>query len=159
MTRQKSGRGFWFGLTFGVALGVALAILFLPRPSGTAAGDQSETDGFDLRQRIQERFGPLIERLRARFSEAFALGQDFYQQAKDDVMTQYNTAKNSDFSSTPDTPETCLTYLTRRRRWSHRRVPQRSLLGSNSDARVKMIGQGRWSGPSSGSESAVAPCE
>ena len=104
--QRRSGRGFWFGLTVGVAIGVALAILFLPRPSGTAAGDQSETAGFDLRQRIQERFGPLIEQLRARFSEAFALGQDFYQQAKDDVMTQYNAAKSGEFSSTPNTPDT-----------------------------------------------------
>ena len=94
------GRGL--GVDIGVALGVALVILFLPNPSDNAAGDQSETAGFDLRQRIQERFGPLIERLRARFSEAFALGQDFYQQAKDDVMTEYNAAKSGDFTSTPD---------------------------------------------------------
>jgi hypothetical protein len=44
--------------------------------------------------------------LRARFSEAFALGQDFYQQAKDDVMTQYSTAKSGEFGSTPSTPTT-----------------------------------------------------
>src|SRR6478672_8362250 len=99
--QRKSGRGFWFGLTVGVALGVALVILFLPRPGDNAAGGQSEMDGFGLRQRIQERFGPLIEQLRARYSEAFALGQEFYQQAKDEVMTEYSTAKSGDFSSTP----------------------------------------------------------
>jgi len=104
--RRKSGVGFWFGLTVGVALGIALAILFLPRPGGNAAGDQSETAGFDLRQRIQERFGPLIEQLRARYNEAFALGQDFYQQAKDDVMTHCNTATSGDFTNTSNTPDT-----------------------------------------------------
>jgi hypothetical protein len=83
----------------GVAIGVALAIMFLPRHGGNAAGDQSDTDGFDLRQRAQERFGPLIERLRERYSEAFALGQDFYERAKEDVMTQYNSAKSGEFSN------------------------------------------------------------
>jgi hypothetical protein len=94
--QRKSGVGFWFGLTVGVALGITLAILFLPRPGGNAAGDQSEPAGFDLRQGIQERFGPLIEQLCARYSEAFALGQDFYQPAKDDDMTHYNTPDTSD---------------------------------------------------------------
>ncbi len=141
--QRRSGRGFWFGLTFGVALGVALAILFLPRPGGTAAGDQSETASFDLRQRIQERFGPLIEQLRARFSEAFALGQDFYQKAKDDVMTPYNTAKSGEFSSTPNptrpTRPTRLTHLTRRRRWLPRRVHQRSSCGSAGAAQGRLL--------------------
>jgi hypothetical protein len=41
----------------------------------------------------------LIERLRERYSEAFALGQDFYERAKEDVMTQYNSAKSGEFSS------------------------------------------------------------
>jgi gas vesicle protein len=99
--QRKSGAGFWFGLMLGVAIGVALAILFMPRPGGNAAGDQSDTDGFDLRQRAQERFGPWIERLRARYSEAFALGQDFYERAKEDVMSQYTTAKSGEFSSKP----------------------------------------------------------
>jgi hypothetical protein len=83
----------------GVAIGVALAIMFMPRPGGNAAGDQSDTDGFDLRKRAQERFGPLIEMLRERYSEAFALGQDFYERAKEDVMTQYNSAKSGEFSN------------------------------------------------------------
>jgi hypothetical protein len=99
--QRRSGAGFWFGLMLGVAIGVALAIMFLPRPGGNAAGDQSDTDGFDLRQRARERFGPLIERLRERYSEAFALGQDFYQQAKDEVLSQYNSAKSGEFSSKP----------------------------------------------------------
>jgi hypothetical protein len=99
MRQRKSGVGFWFGLMLGVAIGVALAIMFMPRPGGNAAGDQSDTDGFDLRRRAQERFGPLIERLRERYSEAFALGQDFYERAKEDVMTQYNSAKSGEFSS------------------------------------------------------------
>ena len=98
MRQRKSGVGFWFGLMLGVAIGVALAIMFMPRPGGNAAGDQSDTDGFDLRQHAQERFGPLIERLRERYSEAFALGQDFYERAKEDVMTQYNSAKSGEFS-------------------------------------------------------------
>ncbi len=83
----------------GVAIGAALAILFLPRPGGSAAGDENGADGFDLRQRVLERFGPLIERLRERYSEAFALGQDFYDRAKEEVMTQYNSAKSGEFSS------------------------------------------------------------
>jgi len=99
MRQRKSGVGFWFGLMLGVAIGVALAIMFMPRPGGNAAGDQSDTDGFDLRQRAQESFGPLIERLRERYSEAFALGQDFYERAKEDVMTQYNSAKSGEFSN------------------------------------------------------------
>jgi len=102
MTQRKSGAGFWFGLLLGVAIGVALAIIFMPRPGGNAAGDQSDIDGFDLQQRAQERFGPWIERLRERYSEAFALGQEFYERAKDDVMRQYNSAKSGDFSSTPN---------------------------------------------------------
>ena len=99
MRQRKSGAGFWFGLMLGVAIGVALAIMFMPRPGGNAAGDQSDTDGFDLRKRAQERFGPLIEMLRERYSEAFALGQDFYERAKEDVMTQYNSAKSGEFSN------------------------------------------------------------
>ena len=99
MKQRKSGAGFWFGLMLGVAIGVALAIMFLPRPGGSAAGDQSDTDGFDLRKRAQERFGPLIERLRERYSDAFALGQDFYDQAKEEVLSQYNSAKSGDFSA------------------------------------------------------------
>ncbi|HEX3271325.1 MAG TPA: hypothetical protein VHR15_11795 [Ktedonobacterales bacterium] len=99
MRQRKSGVGFWFGLMLGVAIGVALAIMFMPRPGGNAAGDQSDTDGFDLRKRAQERFGPLIEMLRERYSEAFALGQDFYERAKEDVMTQYNSAKSGEFSN------------------------------------------------------------
>ena len=91
--------GFWFGLMFGVVIGVALAILFLPQPGGNAAGEGSDTDGFDLRRRAQERFGPLIERFRDRYSEAFALGQDFYDRTTDDVQRQYDNAKSGEFTS------------------------------------------------------------
>jgi hypothetical protein len=96
--QRRSGAGFWFGLMLGIAIGVALAVLFLPRPGG-AAGAERDTGGFDLRQRAQERFGPLIERLRERYGEALALGQDFYERAKDDVTAQYSSAKSGDFSS------------------------------------------------------------
>jgi len=85
-------------VALGVTIGVALVILFMPRRGGTAAGDQRDTDGFDLRQRIQERFGPLIGHLRTRIREALAPGQEFYARAKDDVMTQYESAKSADFS-------------------------------------------------------------
>jgi hypothetical protein len=91
--------GFWFGLMFGVVIGVALAILFLPEPGGTAAGEGTGSDGFDLRRRAQERFGPLIERLRERYSEAFAQGQDYYERAKDDVQRQDDSAKSYEFNS------------------------------------------------------------
>jgi gas vesicle protein len=100
MRQRRSGAGFWFGMTLGVMIGVALVILFIPHPGDAAAGDQSGAGGFNLLQRIQERFGPLIERVRARISEALALGQEFYQDAKEDVTTQYENAKSADLSDT-----------------------------------------------------------
>ena len=38
------------------------------------------------------------------FGLTVALGQKFYERAKDDVMTQYSTAKSGEFSRTPSTP-------------------------------------------------------
>jgi gas vesicle protein len=100
--RQRGSRaGFWFGMLLGVMIGVALVILFMPQPGGAAAGGQSGANGFDLRQRIQERFAPWIERVRTRISEALALGQEFYKDAKDDVTTQYENAKSADLRDTP----------------------------------------------------------
>jgi hypothetical protein len=96
-----SRAGFWFGLMLGVVIGVALALLFLPRPGGNGTDDQSDTDGFDLRRRAQERLGPWIERIRERYREAFALGQDYYERAKDDVQRHYDSAKRGEFSSEP----------------------------------------------------------
>jgi hypothetical protein len=93
--------GFWFGLVFGVVIGVALAILFLPQPEDIAAREGSDTDGFDLRRRAQERFGPLIERLRERYSEAFAQGQHLYERAKDDVEQQDESAESGASNSEP----------------------------------------------------------
>jgi hypothetical protein len=84
---------------FGVVIGGALAILFLPQPGGNAADEGSEADGYDIRRRAQERFGPLIRRLRERSSEAFARGQDSYDRAKDDVQRQYDNAKRGEFTS------------------------------------------------------------
>ena len=101
MRQRRSGVGFWFGMTLGVMIGVALVILFIPQPGDATAGEQSSVDGFNLLQRIQERFGPLIERVRARINEALALGQESYQDAKDDVTTQYESAKSADLSDTP----------------------------------------------------------
>jgi len=88
-------------MMLGVTIGVALVILFIPQPGDAAAVDQSGAGGFNLLQRIQERFGPLIERVRARINEALALGQEFYQDAKDDVTTQYENAKSADLGDTP----------------------------------------------------------
>jgi hypothetical protein len=101
MRQRRSGTGFWFGMTLGMMIGVALVILFIPQTGDAAAGEQSGAGGFNLLQRIQERFGPLIERVRARINEALALGQEFYQDAKDDVTTQYENAKSADLSDTP----------------------------------------------------------
>ena len=44
---------------------------------------------------------PLVERVRTRISEALALGQEFYKDAKDDVTTQYENAKSADLRDTP----------------------------------------------------------
>jgi gas vesicle protein len=100
--RQRGSRvGFWFGVLIGVMIGAALVILFMPQPRGAAADEQSGADNFDLRQRIQERFGPLIERVRARISKALALDQEFYKDAKDDVTTQYENTKSADLGDTP----------------------------------------------------------
>jgi hypothetical protein len=88
-------------MVLGVVIGVAIGILFMPRPGGAASGDQSGAEGFDLLRRIQERFGLLMEGVRARINEALALGQEFYEGAKDDVTTEYERAKSADFSEAP----------------------------------------------------------
>lgn len=79
-------------------IGVALGILFLPR-GGSAAGDQSDVDDADLRQRSQERTGPWIERMRERYGEAFALGHDYYERTIAEAKRGLASAKSGEFHS------------------------------------------------------------
>jgi hypothetical protein len=91
--------GFWFALALGVVIGVALAILFLPRSGGTAAGDQSDVDDANLRKRSQERIGPWIERMRERYSEAFAVGHDYYERTIEEAKRGLASARSGEFRS------------------------------------------------------------
>jgi hypothetical protein len=94
-----SRAGFWFALALGVVIGVALAILFMPRRGGAAAGDQSEIDDANLHKRSQERLGPWIERMRVRYSEAFAVGRDYYERTKEEAKRGLASAKSGEFHS------------------------------------------------------------
>jgi hypothetical protein len=80
-----------------VIFGVALGILLMPRGGSAAAGGQSDEDHADLRRRSQERIGPWIERLRERYTEAFAIGRDYYERTIDEAKRGLARAKNGEF--------------------------------------------------------------
>jgi hypothetical protein len=91
--------GFWFALALGAVIGVALAMLFMPRPGGASAGDQRDIADATLRRRSQERIGPWIERMRERYSEAFAVGRDYYERTKEEAKRGLASAKSGEFHS------------------------------------------------------------
>jgi len=56
-------------------------------------------DDASLRQRSQERVGPWIERMRERYSEAFAVGHDYYERTLDEARQGLASAKSGEFRS------------------------------------------------------------
>ena len=80
-------------------MNTARSTYFLPRPGAVAADGQSDPDDFGVRKRAQERIGPWIERLRERYSEAFAIGRDYYERTKDEAKRGLASARSGEFHS------------------------------------------------------------
>jgi hypothetical protein len=91
--------GFWFALALGVVIGAALGVLFMPRSGGAVVGDQRDIGDTTLRRRSQERLGPWVERVRERYSEAIAVGRDYYERTIDEAKRGLASAKSGEFHS------------------------------------------------------------
>ncbi len=91
---KKSGSGFFWGFVFGILAGAALAMLFAPQ-SGEETRDQLNEQLPELTKRGQLRYGEIRSQLRERYGDAFTLGRDAYNQAKDEVLSRYSRAKNA----------------------------------------------------------------
>jgi gas vesicle protein len=92
--RKKSGSGFFWGLVFGIVVGAALAILFAPQ-SGEETRDQLNDQLPELTKRGQLRYDEIRSQFRERFGDAFALGREAGDQAKNEVLSRYSRAKNA----------------------------------------------------------------
>jgi gas vesicle protein len=86
--RKSRGR-FLFGLLVGIVIGAAAAILFAP----TLGASNPDVESDDLLKRGQARYGQIANLMRERYGDAFALGQDAYSRAKDEILTRYTRAK------------------------------------------------------------------
>ena len=84
--QRKSGSGFWSGIVLGIAIGATVALIFAPARPDEAAKLDELTEG-------QPRQPEIIGKLRARYSDALALGREAYQQARGEVIANYNRAK------------------------------------------------------------------
>ena len=93
-SKSKSGSGFFWGLVLGIAVGAILAILFAPQ-SGEETRGQFNEQVPELSKRGQLRYSEIRSQLRQRYGDAFTLGREAYNQAKDEVLSRYSKAKNA----------------------------------------------------------------
>lgn len=106
--QKRSGSGFVWGLLIGVAVGAAVVWVLTPQPgeievtraTGSTSGESStngttSANGVDSTT-IMDLAMAAVDRVRARFGDAVALGREAYEQGQTEVLQRFNQARNAE---------------------------------------------------------------
>ncbi|HEY7782208.1 MAG TPA: hypothetical protein VIC85_18605 [Ktedonobacterales bacterium] len=115
--QKKSGSGFLAGLIIGVAIGATVVWVLTPQPREieamqaaraahtpgagaddmSASGDAAGANGADgAAPTVVDLAMAVVERVRARFGDAMALGREAYAQGQTEVMQRFNQARSAE---------------------------------------------------------------
>lgn len=115
--QKKSGSGFLAGLIIGVAIGATVVWVLTPQPreieamqaaraartpdaganGKSASGDAVGANGADgAAPTVVDLAMAAVERVRARFGDAVALGREAYAQGQTEVMQRFNQARSAE---------------------------------------------------------------
>jgi hypothetical protein len=115
--QKKSGSGFLAGLIIGVAIGATVVWVLTPQPREieamqaaraahtpgagadgmSASGDAASANGADgAAPTVVDLAMAAVERVRARFGDAMALGREAYAQGQTEVMQRFNQARSAE---------------------------------------------------------------
>ena len=118
--KKKSGSGFLAGLIIGVAIGATVVWVLTPQPREieamqaarsaraahtpgagaddmSASGDTPGANGADgAAPTVVDLAMAVVERVRARFGDAMALGREAYTQGQTEVMQRFNQPRSAE---------------------------------------------------------------
>ena len=118
--QKKSGSGFLAGLIIGVAIGATVVWVLTPQPREieamqaaraahtpgagadgmSASGDAANANGANgadgAAPTVVDLAMAVVERVRARFGDAMALGREAYAQGQTEVMQRFNQARSAE---------------------------------------------------------------